>query len=281
MTTLTLPRIQEEQTLFTPPIIYPESDGKPMADNTKQFRYIVTIKEGLDHIFKDELVFVAGDLFWYPQKGYNNIKAAPDVLVAFGRPKGDRGSYMQWEEGGITPQVVFEILSPGNTKMEMDKKFDFYERYGVEEYYLYDPDRGRLQGWQRQSRWLDEIARMEGWISPRLGVRFELEGMELVLYQADGTRFLTFQELADKAESEALARQAEASARQQAEQRAEAEASARQAEALARQAEASARQQAEQRAEVEASARQQAEQRAESAEQELQRVLAELTRLKG
>ncbi|MDM8532389.1 Uma2 family endonuclease [Anaerolineales bacterium HSG25] len=221
MTTLTLPRIQEEQTLFTPPIVYPESDGKPMADNTKQFRYIVTIKEGLDHIFKDELVFVAGDLFWYPQKGYNNIKVAPDVLVAFGRPKGDRGSYMQWEEGGITPQVVFEILSPGNSKMEMDKKFDFYERYGVEEYYLYDPDRGRLQGWQRQGRWLDGIVPMEGWISPRLGVCFELEGVELVLYQADGTRFLTFQELADKAESEALARQVEASARQQAEQRAE------------------------------------------------------------
>ncbi|MDM8528786.1 hypothetical protein QUF58_11340 [Anaerolineales bacterium HSG24] len=46
MTTLTLPRIQEEQTLFTPPIIYPESDGKPMADNTKQFRYIVTLSTG-------------------------------------------------------------------------------------------------------------------------------------------------------------------------------------------------------------------------------------------
>jgi hypothetical protein len=28
-------------------IIYPDSDGKPMADNTKQFRWIVTIKENL------------------------------------------------------------------------------------------------------------------------------------------------------------------------------------------------------------------------------------------
>jgi hypothetical protein len=27
----------------TPEVSYPESDGKPMADNTKQFRWIVTI----------------------------------------------------------------------------------------------------------------------------------------------------------------------------------------------------------------------------------------------
>jgi len=218
MTTLTLPRIQEKQTLFTPLIIYPESDGKPMADNTKQFRYIVTIKEGLDYLFKDDLVFVAGDLFWYPKKGYNKIKAAPDVLVAFGRPKRDRGSYLQWKEGGIAPQVVFEILSPGNSKKEMDKKFNFYERYGVEEYYLYDPDRGRLQGWQRQGRWLEKIARMEGWVSPRLGVQFELEGVELVLYQADGTRFLTFQELASARQQAEQQVQVEVLARQRAEQ---------------------------------------------------------------
>ena len=36
------------------------------------------------------------------------------AMVVFGRPKGYRGSYRQWEEGGIAPQVVFEILSPGN-----------------------------------------------------------------------------------------------------------------------------------------------------------------------
>jgi Uma2 family endonuclease len=37
--------------------------------------------------------------------------------------------------------VVFEILSPGNRLAEMMAKFEFYDRYGVEEYYIYDPDR--------------------------------------------------------------------------------------------------------------------------------------------
>ncbi|TAG85887.1 MAG: hypothetical protein EAZ18_26555, partial [Oscillatoriales cyanobacterium] len=80
-----------------PEIIYPDSDGKPMSDNTKQFQLIVKIQGGIDALFKDnENVFVAGDLLWYPVEGDNKTRQAPDIMVAFGRPKGDRGSYQQW-----------------------------------------------------------------------------------------------------------------------------------------------------------------------------------------
>src|SRR6266849_2206196 len=131
-------------------IIYPDSDGQPIADNTLQFRWIVTIQGGLDALFRDNPnVFVAGDLLWYPVEGDPTVRQAPDIMVAFDRPKGDRGSYRQWEEGGIAPHVVFEILSPGNRFGEMLRKFQFYEYYGVEEYYLFDPDQGDLTGWLR------------------------------------------------------------------------------------------------------------------------------------
>jgi hypothetical protein len=86
-------------------ITYPQSDGNPMADNTKQFRWIVTIQGGLDALFRDHPdIFVAGDLLWYPVEGHPEICTAPDAMVVFGRPKGDRGSYLQWEEGGVAPQ---------------------------------------------------------------------------------------------------------------------------------------------------------------------------------
>lgn len=184
-------------------IVYPESDGKPMADNTRQFRYIVTIQGGLDALFKDDPnVFVAGDLLWYPVEGNNQLRVAPDVMVAFGRPKGDRGSYLQWREGNITPQVVFEVLSPGNTLLEMTRKLRFYERHDVEEYYVYDPDHGELAGWRRAGDILEEITPMEGWVSPRLGVRFNLEGVELIITRPDGRRFETFVELTARAEAE-------------------------------------------------------------------------------
>ena len=52
------------------PMIYPESDGKPMADNTRQFDTVVMIQGGLAALFANRLdVFVAGDLLWYPMEG--------------------------------------------------------------------------------------------------------------------------------------------------------------------------------------------------------------------
>lgn len=176
---------------------YPDSDGQPIADNTLQFQLIVTIEGSLEALYRDNVhVFVAGNLLWYPVEGDPAIRIGPDILVAFGRPKGHRGSYKQWEEDGIAPQVIFEILSPINQADEIAWKFQFYERYGVEEYYLYDPDRGKVSGWMRVHGQLQAIPVMQGWISPRLKVRFELENGELALYGPDGRKFVSYVELA-------------------------------------------------------------------------------------
>ena len=114
--------------LDRPTVVYPDSDGQPMADNTRQYECMVTIKGGLDVLFASAPdVFVAGDHLWYPVEGHPEIRIAPDVYVAFGRPKGHRGSYKQWMEGGVAPQVVFEVLSPKNTVPEMLNKLAFYE----------------------------------------------------------------------------------------------------------------------------------------------------------
>ncbi len=86
-------------------IEYPDCDGNPMSDNTLQFFWIVLIKENLETQFADDAnVFIAGDLLWYPVKGEPKICTAPDTMVVFGRPKGYRGSYKQWEESGIAPR---------------------------------------------------------------------------------------------------------------------------------------------------------------------------------
>ncbi|NMF65311.1 Uma2 family endonuclease [Brasilonema octagenarum UFV-E1] len=193
-------------------VIYPESDGQPMADNTKQFELIVLIKKNLDLLFDNHRnVFVAGDLLWYPIEGNNLTRRAPDVMVVFGRPKGDRGSYLQWREDNIPPQVVFEILSPRNSAKEMITKYKFYERYGVEEYYLYNPDTGELTGWLRSGDELAEIEQMIGWVSPRLSIRFEMLEGELQIYRPDEQQFLSYVELAHKQkQAEARAEKAEA-----------------------------------------------------------------------
>ncbi|MCG5058498.1 MAG: Uma2 family endonuclease [Limnoraphis sp. WC205] len=200
-------------------IFYPDCDGQPMANNTIQFRWILVIEQNLDWLFSDDPnVFVAGDLFWYPIEGNNTINNAPDVMVVLGRPKGDRRSYKQWEEEGIAPQVVFEILSPSNSRVEMDRKLLFYERYGVEEYYIYNPENKQLQGWLRGEYGLEIIELIENWVSPRMKIRFDLSGEELQIYRPDNTPFYSYNEVRQMLEQERLRAEQERLRAEQAEQ---------------------------------------------------------------
>lgn len=185
---------------IAPEIDYPDSDGNPMSDNTEQYRWIVIIKENLEIMYADNPnVFIAGDLLWYPVR-YTQKRMAPDVMVIFDRPKGRRGSYRQWLEDNIAPQVAFEILSPSNKDRRgmdsLEEKFNFYENHGIKEYYIYDPDDLILDGWQRHGDRLLKIPSMIDWISPLLGIRFDwARGQELVLSRPDGQRFLSSVEL--------------------------------------------------------------------------------------
>ena len=190
----------------SPPVVidYPDDDGKPMSDNTLQFQWIYKLQGGLDDLFRDNPdVFVAGNLLWYPVEGKNKIRQAPDAMVAFGRPKGYRGSYKQWVENGIPPQVVFEVLSPGNRPRGMAKKLLFYEKYGAEEYYTYDPDHVTMTGYLRDnSGFYQPIPKMNGFTSPRLGIQFDLSGVELAVLRPDGNRFMTYLEQCERNDQE-------------------------------------------------------------------------------
>ncbi|MDI9635305.1 Uma2 family endonuclease [Geitlerinema splendidum] len=203
-------------------IIYPSSDGQPMADSTIQYQWIIKIQGGIDALFReDPNVFVAGDLLWYPVEGRPDICQAPDTMVVFGRPKGDRRSYLQWREDNMTPQVVFEIRSHSDSQRKLDKKLTFYNRYPVEEYYLYDPEDRELRGWLRTEGLLEVIDPIQGWVSPRLGVRFELGEDGLELYRPDGQRFLSYLELDEQRQSFAQRAEQEAQRAEQEAQRAE------------------------------------------------------------
>lgn len=191
-------------TTRTPAVHYPDSDGQPMADNTLQFEWIVTLQGNLDLLFRDDPnVFVAGDHLIYPVEGDAKTRQAPDVYVAVGRPKGHRGSYKVFEEDGVFPQVVFEVWSPGNDADEMDRKRQFYERHGAAEYYVLYPEfPAHLEGWRREDGVLVRVPQMNGFVSPRLGIRFESHRGQVAVYHPDGRRFLSYVELGTRAEEE-------------------------------------------------------------------------------
>lgn len=179
-------------------IVYPIDDGKRLAENTAQYHWIELLKGNLDALLPSD--FVAADLLWYPIEGDNQTRMAPDVMVALGRPKGGRSSYLQWREEAVAPQVVFEILSPGNDADEMREKLAFYERHGVEEYVVIDPDKDDPEGaifevYVRKQGVL-RLARFRGaWKSKRLGITLTREGDKLFIYAPDSRPFLSFLEL--------------------------------------------------------------------------------------
>jgi len=180
--------------------LYPDSDGQPMADNTKQYRWIVRLVSNLRNLLQGQTAFVAGDLLWYPvQVDAPPVPCqAPDAMVVLGRPDGDRGSYQQWKEDNIPPQVVFEIISPSNSATEISQKQAFYDRYGVLEMFFYDPDNFEFWGLTRQAP--DErlvlLTRLNlPWRSPTLGITFDMFEDGLALFYPNGERFKDPEEL--------------------------------------------------------------------------------------
>ncbi len=178
---------------------YPSSDGEPMAETTLHFRWIVKIKENLEILTTGKDIFVAGDLLWYPVQGHTNICKAPDAMVAIGRPKGDRLSYLQWHEDNVAPQVVFEVYSKSNRRRKnKENLLEFYQKYGVEEFYSYDPVKNEFVVHVRQG---DKLTRLEGlqkWVSPLLNIRFEWSDKRFEIYHPSGRHFVSFEELERK-----------------------------------------------------------------------------------
>lgn len=225
--------------------VFPDSDGRPMADNDEQWRVMVMLRLGLSgHFGERDDLYVGSDLLWYVDPEDSRVNVAPDILVCFGRPPGRRRSWKQWEEGGVGPAVVVEVLSHSNSAREMRRKWDFFNRNGVLEYVIHDPEDGFLEIWHRPVRdgRLVVVTEPDGWTSPLLGVRFDLDGMELVATSVEtGRRFPRTEDYAasvrDAEEAKARAEAAEVAAAAAA-ARAESEAARAESEAARAESEA-------------------------------------------
>jgi hypothetical protein len=82
----------------------------------------------------------------------------------------------------------------------LEKRY-FYEKFGVQEYYIYDPDLNILEGWRREGPGLARVDPMAGWVSPLLGITFDWSPEGLRLIRPDGKAFETFDEVTSRADS--------------------------------------------------------------------------------
>ena len=125
---------------------------------------------------------ICSDLPVHYRRGDGNRAIVPDLLVALRAPaRGDRTSYKLWENP--LPDLVMEMLSPGNWQEDDGPKRRTYEHLGVREYWLFDPG-GRhlpaqLVGYRLHGKRYRRIA-------PNAAGRLPSEVLGLELHMRDG-----------------------------------------------------------------------------------------------
>ncbi len=262
---------------------YPESDGRPLGESDLHRDEIVDLIAALQDRYQEAAeVYVAGNLFLYYQKGDPRAVVCPDVFLVRGVEKRKRRTYKLWEEGRV-PSLVVEVTSLSTSDEDLQDKKRTYERLGVEEYFLFDPEGEYLtpcfQGFRLvKGRYRPLSPGVDGSLPSRVtGLALRPEGDKLRLVDpVTGEQLSWVAELAPArraaearaAQEEAMRRDAEVRATEEAARRRDAEARAAEEEARRHDAEA--------RASGEEARRRDAEARAAQAEEELARLRREL-----
>jgi Uma2 family endonuclease len=94
--------------------------------------------------------YVGGNMFVYfsELQAKKNDFRGPDVFVVLDTVRRLRKSWVVWGEGGRTPDVVIELLSPSTEHVDRGEKMRIYARVlHVSRYYLYDPLTAVLEGY--------------------------------------------------------------------------------------------------------------------------------------
>jgi Uma2 family endonuclease len=256
------------------PIVYPESDGKPIGESDVHRDETLALIAALQAYYRNEpLLYVSGDLMFYYEEGNPKKVVSPDVFVVKGIEQRQRRVYKLWEERAL-PCLAIEISSRSTRREDLGVKKQLYAALGIAEYVLFDPLeeylQPSLQGFRLEQGGYAPI-RVEndgGLHLNSLGLHLRREGYALALYDAaSGAKLLR------PLEMDLARRQAEEQKRTAEEQKRTAEEQKRNAEEQFERAQEQAR-----RAEALVQVEQQARQAAEELAARLQ---AELRRLRG
>jgi len=119
-------------------IFYPEEDGEPMAVSDLHRRILMRTLQVFDEHFKqDPGAYGSGDILIYYVEGDPRKSVSPDVLVAFGLGKKNRGNYLVWVEGKV-PDFAMEFSSKNTYQNDLGRKMALYAALGIQDYFLCD-----------------------------------------------------------------------------------------------------------------------------------------------
>jgi Uma2 family endonuclease len=119
----------------------PCDDGIPMETQRHKYQMDLLIETLELWLAQREDGFVSGNMFVYYSMAQvrNKDFKGPDFFVVLDIPKGERRSWVVWEEGKA-PDVVIELLSESTAQADKnEKKLIYQNQMRVPEYFWFDP----------------------------------------------------------------------------------------------------------------------------------------------
>ncbi len=116
-------------------LLAPEAETVP--EDTEHERTVDGLLVGLRgrYAHRDD-VQVFGRLAWFPVRENTRVRLDPDVMVVIGRPPGRRSSYRAWDEDGVAPTVIIEVVSRNDTDGDYADRLELARAHGAEEVIL-------------------------------------------------------------------------------------------------------------------------------------------------
>ena len=123
-----------------PTLVYPESDGEPMAEMPKHQQVMIDSMDILRTHFRGSTdVYIAGNMLLYYEEGNPRKSVSPDVFMVRGLSKKDLRTYKTWEQPP-TLDFVLEVASPRTYTRDFNEKMEIYAKIlQVKAYCIYDP----------------------------------------------------------------------------------------------------------------------------------------------
>lgn len=166
-------------------------------ESEKHRRQSIVLTESLELALADrDDVYVGANMFVYYselQVKKNDFRG-PDVFVVLDTTKRERKSWVVWQENGRTPDVVIELVSPTTETVDRGEKMRIYSKLlHVANYYIFDPDSLRLDGYGLDMR--GEYARLEpdaqgDLVCPGLGLRLGVRRGRVLGNENDWLRWI-------------------------------------------------------------------------------------------
>jgi Uma2 family endonuclease len=120
-------------------------DGELVMAGGPNIEHQRTVRRTYNYV---EKIVPGGEVFFAPTGIFLDDHNIPEPDVIWLAPDSRYHAGSQYIMGGA--DLVIEVLSPGNAKYDRIRKFALYERFGIPEYWMLEPDERLAEVWVLQ-----------------------------------------------------------------------------------------------------------------------------------